>query len=104
MRIYIIGKYSGKTKKEVEENIALAETYANYLLDEGYIVFCPHLSHYLHLRKYRSREFWLGYDKEWLRVCDAVFLLPGWKESEGAKEEYRLAKKLGLKIMEPFIG
>ena len=100
MRIYIIGKYSGKTKKEVEENIALAETYANYLLDEGYIVFCPHLFHYIDRLCNRPKSFWLKQGKEWLKVCDAVFFLPGWEESEGAKEEYKLAKELGLKIIE----
>ena len=92
MRVYISGKYSGKTKREVEENIALAENYASYLLDEGYIVFCPHLFHYIDRLCNRPKSFWLKQGKEWIRVCDAVFLLPGWEKVREQKESINWRK------------
>jgi len=34
-----------------------------------------------------------------LECCDAIYMLKGWEESKGAKEEYVYANKLGLKII-----
>ncbi|KAB0590567.1 DUF4406 domain-containing protein [Edwardsiella anguillarum] len=34
-----------------------------------------------------------------LRCADAIFMLPGWQNSEGAKAEFALAKKLNLEII-----
>jgi hypothetical protein len=34
-----------------------------------------------------------------LECCDAIYMLKGWENSEGAKEEYVYANKLGLKII-----
>jgi hypothetical protein len=37
-------------------------------------------------------------DLEWLRLCDAILLLPGWQTSRGARMEYEEALKEGLVI------
>lgn len=34
-----------------------------------------------------------------LKVCDTIYLLPGWQESNGAKYEYSIARELGLNIL-----
>ncbi|WP_445946948.1 DUF4406 domain-containing protein [Shewanella sp.] len=34
-----------------------------------------------------------------LMCCDMIYLLDGWEDSNGAKAEYALAKKLGLLIV-----
>ncbi|AIJ07342.1 DUF4406 domain-containing protein [Edwardsiella anguillarum] len=34
-----------------------------------------------------------------LRCADAIFMLPGWQNSAGAKAEFALAKKLNLEII-----
>ena len=33
-----------------------------------------------------------------LKRCDAILLLPDWKDSKGANLEYEYAKKLGLSV------
>lgn len=46
---------------------------------------------------------WLGYMRmavQQLAKCDAVVLLPGWKDSRGSMVEYHLAKGMGLEITE----
>lgn len=37
---------------------------------------------------------------EMMRSCDAIYLHPGWKDSKGCRKEARLAKHLGLVILE----
>ena len=35
-----------------------------------------------------------------LTICDAIYMLPGWEDSEGAKRELRAAKMLRMKVMQ----
>lgn len=67
------------------------------LKEAGYSVFNP--------------AWLLGLDSEWdtasimaidmaaLSRCDAIYQLDGWRESKGAKAEYRTAEWLGLDIL-----
>jgi hypothetical protein len=43
----------------------------------------------------RDINFWYEYDLKWLDKCDAVFMLPNWCESNGAKLEQNYALKKG---------
>lgn len=46
---------------------------------------------------------WLGYMRlalAQLATCDAVCVLPGWRQSRGARIEHGLAMDLGLKVTE----
>lgn len=33
---------------------------------------------------------------ELIKMCDAIYMMPGWETSKGATKEYEYAKKLGL--------
>lgn len=44
-------------------------------------------------------EDYMRYDLKVLLECQAIFMLDGWKESEGAKTKHYLAKKLKMKII-----
>ncbi len=44
MIIYIAGKYTGKNRKEIDENIEKACKAAIKLWEAGHTVFCPHLN------------------------------------------------------------
>jgi len=35
-----------------------------------------------------------------VKACDAIYLLPGWQDSTGARAEYALAKWLGKEIIQ----
>lgn len=71
------------------------------LKDAGYSVFNP---------------AWLNFDESWdtasimaidmaaLSRCDAIYQLDGWRESKGAKAEYRTAEWLGLDILGNYLA
>lgn len=91
-KIYIAGKITGEHYEKTFKKFHNAEI---YLYSLNYSVINP--------TKIIDRETdW----KEAMRICirqlvecDVVYALKDWKESEGAKIEIELAKKLGIKIL-----
>ena len=83
--VYIAGSYSS----DPAGNTRRAMDLANHLLDLGYAVECPHLSHYLHLRAERPYEEWLAHGLAKLKRCDVLLWDQGWipGPSPGAQKE-----------------
>lgn len=98
--IYVSGAYTAETFEQVQENIALA-------LEVGYAVqalgcepLVPHIS--CPPPKATTKE---GTWKRAMRSClvqmlrcDAVLMVPNWKESRGARVERWVALKAGLPV------
>lgn len=100
MIIYLSGAYTADTKEQVEENILIAERYAIDIWNLNHSVFSPHLNSNLFNFKgcKSSHSDYLNFDKRMLCACEAIFMLPNWKTSPGAKEEYELAKRISMPI------
>ena len=69
-----------------------------HLWKAGWAVICPHKNTEL-FDGHCADDVWLRGDLAILSRCDAVYMLNGWENSEGATEEHRLAQKLGLTVM-----
>ncbi len=93
MKIYIAGPYS---KGDIIANVQIAIHEGDYVSNLGHVPYIPHLTAFWHLVRQHEYQFWLDYDMEWLRVCDALLRLPG--ESSGADKEVIEAQRLGLII------
>ena len=103
MRIFISAPYSAKTDEAVEANVSLAVDASIALLQKGHIPYCPHLSHYIHLRAKEqkikfSHSQWVLQGLVWLGMCQAVIFLGDWKNSKGCQEEYLLACRNKMQI------
>lgn len=96
-RIYIAGPY---TKGDAAENVRNAVNAADVIADIGGIPFCPHLNHFWHYLHPRDIDYWYQYDMEWLKLCHALYRLPG--KSKGADAEVKEAKKRGFPVFEEF--
>lgn len=91
--IMVCGPYRAKTEWELEQNIQAAERAAAKLWAEGWAVFCPHKNS-AHFAGLCPDENYLEADRLFLRMCDAVYFLATWQNSEGARIEHALAQQL----------
>ena len=92
--VYVAGPY---TNPDPMENIHDAVKVGNRLYEEvGVTPIIPHLTGMWHLITPRPYQFWLDYDLEIMRRCDAVYRFPG--ESSGADAEVAEAQRLGIPV------
>jgi hypothetical protein len=101
--VYIAGPYSGKCLADENYNISQAAGVASEYIMKGWAVFCPHTMTAWIDRYHNNGDIkydnWLTMDIYWLSKCDAIHLLPGWRDSRGASVEYLVALGLGLEIL-----
>jgi nucleoside 2-deoxyribosyltransferase len=96
--IYIAGKYRGPTPWAVEQNIRAAEEVAARVWAMGMVALCPHANS-RHMEGVASDEHFLAGTLELMRRCDAVVLVPNWRDSAGARAEVAEAIRLGLPVV-----
>ena len=93
-RIYIAGPMTG----HADHNYPAFHTAAQRLRDAGWDVANP--AENFDGRTDLHRETYLRADVALLADCDAIAMLPGWEESQGAKLEYLLARAFGMDIFD----
>ena len=92
MIVYIAGKVSGI---EMEARVLFKRTEIKLLL-QGHDVINPMELEHDH------DKTWQSYMRECISAmmrADAIYLLPNWRESKGARIEVQLAHNLGIKIL-----
>ncbi len=96
--IYVSGKYSGKPE-EITENIKIAREYSIKIWMEGFTALCPHLNTF-NFEEDSNLEYkdYIEGDLELLVRCDAIFMLPKWEESKGAKIEKKFAEDNNIPV------
>lgn len=85
MKIYIAGKISGLNRSNVIQKFEAAQ---KSLSKKGHQVFIPCV---LPAYEEVSHEDYLHICYAIIDVCDAVYMLSDWKQSEGARLEYEYA-------------
>lgn len=93
MKIYISGKISGT--HDYLERFKKAE---DILKADGWQVINPAAIGDL-LPKNTTYKQYMQLDLMLLSMCDAIYMINGWENSEGAKAEHQYAEALGLVII-----
>lgn len=89
--IYVAGKYSGGCEYEVKKNVAAAEAAAVEIWQTlKAAAICPHLNT-AHWGGLLTHQQFIDGDVAILGRCDAVYFLPGWRQSKGATLEHDYA-------------
>lgn len=94
--VYIAGPYRAPTRWGVEKNIHAAENLAIGVATLGAFPVCPHANARQYFGDVQTPEFWLTGTLKLLEKCDAVIFVSGWKQSEGATNEYKRAQEIGM--------
>lgn len=100
MRIYLASVYNAFTLTEKEANVNKVIEVAVELIQRGYNVFVPHLTHYVDMKARElgisiSNKRWIDLDLEWLSFCDAMLVL---SNSPGVEREIGFAKDYDIPI------
>ena len=91
MKAYISGKMTGLSEDQIWNNFRKVE---EFLVKTGAeSVMNPAVTYAMQKFDAFSYEDWLHVDFAMLDACDAVFLLPNWETSMGAKREIAYAYK-----------
>lgn len=97
-RIYISGPMAGLEPEEVTERFKIAEACIRRCTDQDWQIINPAEIYPGVDPDALDHEEWMRLDLTLLSMCDAIFMLPGWEESDGAREEHEKAQHMGLKV------
>ena len=92
MIVYIAGKVSGI---EIEARVLFKRAEIELLIQGHDVINQMELEH-------DHDKTWQSYMRECISAmmkADALYLLPNWRESKGARIEVQLAHNLGIKIL-----
>jgi hypothetical protein len=101
-RIYIAGPYSADNVITVLDNIREGMRMGTKLLAMGYSPFVPWHDFHFQLMLYEGETLtvddYYRYSMDWLRVSDALLVLPNSEDSKGTQAEVKLARELGIPV------
>jgi len=97
-KIYIAGRLNG-TAVEYLKNIHSMLLFAEAVRQCGYAVFVPCLDFLMGIimGNYEYNDYFSN-SQPFLEICDAIFVCPNWKTSEGTKKEIERAEQLGIPV------
>ena len=101
--VYVAGRFRAADGWKINENVFAAEKAGRKVAALGAMPLIPH-SIGAHMAGTEDDTFWLTGTLELMRRCDAVLVLPGYQESQGAMGEIAEAQRIGMPVIMPLDG
>jgi hypothetical protein len=99
--VYVAGKFSAKTRDGVEANIAAAVSCSLEVAKAGGFPVCPHANTaHPDFERVQPYPFWIEGTLLLMLACDALFMVPGWEQSSGARGERERAIAEGMHVFD----
>jgi|TARA_Y100000310_G_scaffold345202_1_gene462628 hypothetical protein len=107
-RIYVAGRYrpffpektiltSENVREQIALNIAVAQHAGMLIAEKGYYPVIPH-NFTIGFDATQSDQLWLEGSLEEMLTCDGVYMLQGWTESSGARNEALEAEAANIPV------
>jgi len=99
--VFLAGPYKG----DVDANVQVAEWYSRMIASyhRGWFAVNSHsMTHHLADLDASLRDYFLDSTRELMGRCDAMMLLPGWYNSEGATAEKAEAERMCMPVLTDF--
>ncbi len=96
--VYVAGPYRASNAWEVEQNVRAAEAHSLKVWEAGGVPVCPHTMTRYFDGALPDDTFLNGLIELMLR-CDLVYVLPGWRKSEGTKAEIAEADQALIPVL-----
>lgn len=98
-KVYVAGALNAKDAIKYVRNLSRMFRYGVMIMEAGYSVFVPGLDLLLLLSAKKINYNFVFYNSwEWIKVSDAVYVVPKSRRSRGTKREVKLAKKMGIPV------
>jgi len=97
--VYTAGPYRASNAWAIEQHIRAAELASLKIWTLGAVPICPHTMT-RHFQNALPDATWLAGDLELVKRCDAVLMLDGWEQSQGAKAEKAYADAKDIPVFE----
>lgn len=97
-KIYLSGPMAGHEADEITERFKAWERALRLSLGDEWAVVNPSALFPGTYTDAFDYEELLNIDKAILGTCDAIFMLPGWEDSNGANVELERAEEIGIPI------
>lgn len=111
IKVYVAGAYSDNNVINVLKNIGRGQETASELFLAGFAPFTPWHDKTFVIENWRENfttEMFYNYSLEWLKVSDAVLIVPevtgmkSYKDSGGTQKEIETAIELGIPVFYTF--
>ena len=99
--IFIAGPYRGDGSRDAKyANIELARKYVRKFIEHEIAFYSPHLNLNQEAVKFDEDKsaYAIEMNHSILRQCDALAVLPGWRDSSGTLGEVEIMKSLGKEV------
>lgn len=96
--IYFAGPFRADTAWGIEKNVRRVEEQAVLMVEKfGIMPLIPHANtRFFH--GLGTDELWLEGTMELMRRCDAIYMCPGWEQSDGSQAELAEAEVMGIPV------